>query len=75
MAVFKRPLRSSRTSLLTRDRHRRADLRDPGKVFIFLYMSYLTQAIAAHAFAFSASALLPLPSLLLAGLLLRASAN
>jgi hypothetical protein len=36
-------------------------------------MSYFTQAIAAH--ALRASALLPLSSLLLAGLLLRASAK
>ena len=49
------------------------DLRDCGKVFIFPDMSYSTQAIAAH--AFRASALLLLSSPLLAGLLLRASAN
>jgi hypothetical protein len=45
-------------------------LRDPGKVFIFTGMSYFSQAIAATPFA-----LLLLSSILLAGLLLRASAK
>jgi hypothetical protein len=43
-------------------------LRDPEKAFIFSGMSYLSQAIAAFS-------LLLLSSVLLAGLLLRASAK
>jgi hypothetical protein len=53
------------TARLTLEGH---DLHDSGKVIILNNMSYLTQAIAALP-------LLLLSSLLLAGLLLRASAN